>query len=1085
MGKKGFNWRARQVVETIVDDSSTKQIKHNLNVNGHYDQSNELVLPSTKRKTKTKDNKITVTRILSKKHRKRLEKIVDRKKKQKNRASLIESLQTVQATSEELSQLTSIASVQTKGLKRHYREEAHPETVKNRNVIIDDKPAPKLNSIRGAYRKKRRRLSDDHVQVVEKRSKIRDPNIVGFESSGSDVSTDNDDEVEVPQKISPGKVEKPKSCNVQKEAPVQKSTAEVVEVGDPKRKNPQKPVVRKPAVFVDLARSKEIQAARLKLPILAEEQQIVEIINENPIVIISGETGSGKTTQVPQFLYEAGYALERQICITEPRRVAAISMSKRVGEEMNLTSKEVSYLIRFEGNVTDETKIKFMTDGVLLKEIQSDFLLTKYSVIILDEAHERRTNNDYLKDAYRKTVRIHNTLPEGGILVFVTGQQEVNYLVNKLRRAFPQNNTNKNRTGEGENSGDNEENPNESDSGDDFALKKMRKRLKKAKQTNLPEINLDDYSLQNDTETFSGEEYDGLSEDEEQADDEIVYRNAQPLWALPLYSMLPSQRQQKVFQPPPTGCRLCIISTNVAETSLTIPNIKYVVDTGKTKMKLYDKITGVTKYVVGWTSKASANQRAGRAGRTGPGHCYRLYSSAVFNNELPQFSPAEIQQKPIDDVYLQLKCIGLNNVIKFPFPSAPDLEQLKAAAHRLEVLGALKNGQLTGLGQTIAKFPVAARFGKMLSLSRQQDLLPYAIILVAALSVSEVLLERPLISTSAEDQSKTRQKWTSLRKQLAGAGNSLLLGDNGVLLKAIGCAEYTDSMTELRKTCDAYGLRHKAVLEIRKLRVQLTSEINKNFEDLDIVLQPKMEPPTDHQMKLLRQVLLSAMGDQIARKVPIDEVPKGEKLSKFKNAYQANNMEDLVFLQDSSVLRNIFPEFVVYQEIYETNKIYMRGVTAVDAAWLPVYVPALCNMSDPLADPPPFYNEETGTVYCWFKGTFGPQAWPLPPIKMPYPDGIDNFKWFAVFFLQGLPFKKLAKYQNCLKSLPAVMTKSWAKLKPMTQILLNGLLKKRAHSKQSLLDAWEEQPNYLLQEYLEWLPQSAHGEVSLLWPPLD
>lgn len=113
-------------------------------------------------------------------------------------------------------------------------------------------------------------------------------------------------------------------------------------------------------------------------------------------------------------------------------------------------------------------------------------------------------------------------------------------------------------------------------------------------------------------------------------------------------------------------------------------------------------------------------------------------------------------------------------------------------------------------------------------------------------------------------------------------------------------------------------------------------------------------------MKLLRQVLLSAMGDQIARKVSTDEVPKGEKLSKFKYAYRANNMEDLVFLQDSSVLRNTFPEFVVYQEIYETNKIYMRGVTAVDPEWLPVYVPALCNMSDPLAEPPPFYNAETG-----------------------------------------------------------------------------------------------------------------------------
>lgn len=265
-------------------DVNKFQIKHNLTVKGHYDQSNELVLPSTKRKTKTKDTKVTVTRILSKKHRKRLEKIVDRKKKQKNRASLLESLQTVQATSEELSQLTSIASVQTKGLKRHYREEAHPETIKNRNIVLDDQPAPKINSIRGANRKKRKLLSD--YQVVDKKPKIRDPNIVGFESSGSDVSTDDDEKVDVPEKEE--KMDKlsndpSKSNIIQKE---QKSTAEVIEIKD---SQPKGPLARKPAVFVDLARKKEIQAARLKLPILAEEQQIVEIINENPIVIICGK----------------------------------------------------------------------------------------------------------------------------------------------------------------------------------------------------------------------------------------------------------------------------------------------------------------------------------------------------------------------------------------------------------------------------------------------------------------------------------------------------------------------------------------------------------------------------------------------------------------------------------------------------------------------------------------------------------------------------------------------------------------------------------------------------------------------------
>lgn len=167
---------------------------------------------------------------------------------------------------------------------------------------------------------------------------------------------------------------------------------------DSKKTSESKPtaIERRPAVYIHVDRTSEIQAARLKLPILGEEQVIMETINENNIVILAGETGSGKTTQVPQFLYEAGYAEKKMIGVTEPRRVAAISMSKRVAHEMNISSDIVSYLIRFEGNTTESTKIKFMTDGVLLKEIESDFTLNKYSVIILDEAHERSVYTDIL-----------------------------------------------------------------------------------------------------------------------------------------------------------------------------------------------------------------------------------------------------------------------------------------------------------------------------------------------------------------------------------------------------------------------------------------------------------------------------------------------------------------------------------------------------------------------------------------------------------------------------------------------------------------------------------------------------------------
>jgi len=305
------------------------------------------------------------------------------------------------------------------------------------------------------------------------------------------------------------------------------------------------------------------------------------------------------------------------------------------------------------------------------------------------------------------------------------------------------------------------------------------------------------------------------------------------------------------------------------------------------------------------------------------------------------------------------------------------------------------------------------------------------------------------------------------------------------LLKAVGAAEYAHSQGKLQEFCEKNGLRHKAVTEIRKLRLQLTGEIKKNMPEVDVVVDPKMEPPSDLQAKLLRQILLSGMGDQIAKKVSLEEVNDREDKAKFKYAYRANDMEEPVFLHQGSVLRKTLPEFLIYQEIYETNKIYMRGVTAIETEWLPIYVPGLCNLSEPLVDPPPYYNEKTGKVHCTVSGTFGPQAWPLSQMDMPHPDSVDNFKWFARFLLEGKVFKKLEKYSKNLLSQPSVMVKSWARLQPRTETLLKGLLKRRISGRGQLEQAWKEEPKYLLEEYCKWVPESAESEVSLMWPPLD
>ncbi|KAL1501462.1 hypothetical protein ABEB36_006778 [Hypothenemus hampei] len=1163
MGKKRYNWKARQVVKAVVDNSKAKEVQLDLDIKGSYDESNQLILPSKKGLTKIIDNRPKITRILSKKHRKKLEKIVDKKKKKENRASLLESLQKVQATPEELSQLTSLASVQTKGLKKHFKEIAHPESLKIKNTdFLDNDTTKKINPIKGAYRKRKLLLQQDNDS--NKRTKISDPNVVGFSDIDDDPSDsepeisniENNEKNVVKEEATTDNVviDLEENLNVKTKPSVEGIESKKIEKSKNKNKNTAikktKPI--KPAVYVDVLRTEDVQAARLKLPILAEEQQIMETINENSIVIIAGETGSGKTTQLPQFLYEAGYALEKQIVITEPRRVAAISMSQRVAHEMNLSSRDVSYLMRFEGNVTEDTKIKFVTDGVLFKEMQEDFLLKKYSVIIIDEAHERsahtdmllgclsrmvplrqkkgepvkliimsatlrlkdfidnprlfkipppvidvqtrqysvtthfnkRTEQDYLKAAYRKVVKINTTLPEGGVLIFVTGQREVNYLVRKLRKTFPL--RHKDKLLESEENEKKEETQNNEDEEDCFDdKKKIRGKRKKIKV--IPKINLDDYTtfLDSTIDNLSNEEYDGQSSDEDDVfDDVTVYRTAQPLWTLPLYSMLPTHKQQKVFQQPPIGCRLCIVSTNVAETSLTIPNIKYVVDCGKAKVKLYDKITGLTRYMVQWTSKASANQRTGRAGRTGPGHCYRLYSSAVFNDEFPEFDTPEIQLMPIDDLYLQMKCMKIPNIAKFPFPSPPDTLQFTTAEQRLEILGALKNGKITRLGQTIAKLPVSPRYGVMLVRSNINNLLPYTVCLVANLSVQEVLLETPL--TPNDNQKETQKQWAAVRQRWAGQGNSLLLGDNGMLLRAIGAAEYEHSKGKLQEFCDRNGLRYKAVIEIRKLRLQITSEIKAHYPDYShLVVDPKMEPPSDHEAKLLREVVLCGMGDKLAKKVSLEEVKDREDKAKFKYAYWANNMKEPVFLHSSSVLRRTLPEFVCFNEIYETNKIYMRGVTAIDPEWIPIHVPAICNLSEPLAEPPPFYDEKSGKVRCYVTGTVGSQAWELPRTEIQYPEGLECIKWFARFLLEGRPFPKLEKFKKNLLSQPNVMVKNWANLQPRTQMLLKVLLSKQISSKTALESVWEHERQYLLQAYLSWVPESLHSQVTLIWPPLD
>ncbi|XP_053135616.1 probable ATP-dependent RNA helicase DHX37 isoform X2 [Hemicordylus capensis] len=919
-----------------------------------------------------------------------------------------------------------------------------------------------------------------------------------------------------------------------------------------------------PAVFIPVDRTPEIQEARLKLPILAEEQVIMEAINENPVVIICGETGSGKTTQVPQFLYEAGYASSGGIIgITEPRRVAAVSMSQRVANEMNLSHRVISYQIRFEGNVTDDTKIKFMTDGVLLKEIQKDFLLWKYRVVILDEAHERSvytdiligllsrivplrakkghplkliimsatlrvedftTNtklfsppppviqvdarqfpvaihfnkrtplDDYSGECFRKVCKIHRMLPSGGILVFLTGQAEVHSLCRRLRKAFP---FCRNTPQGGEEKED--------------SVEETRKFKKSKKQKNamLPKIDLDNYSVMpidegdEDRDAGAGDDEDaGVADSDHDLDlGEVDMEKDEkpdaslPLYVLPLFSLLAPEKQAKVFQPPLQGTRLCVVATNVAETSLTIPGIKYVVDCGKVKKRFYDKVTGVSSFRVTWTSQASANQRAGRAGRTEPGHCYRLYSSSVFS-DFEKFTPPEITRRPVEDLILQMKALNIEKVINFPFPTPPPTEALVAAEELLIALGALqeppKSGRLkklqeaklscpiSPLGATMASFPVAPRYAKMLALGKQHNCLPYIITLVSALTVREIFEEfdRPALVKDEQEKLKgKRARVVQMQRIWAGQGPCQKLGDLMVLLGAVGACEYAGCTPQF---CEANGLRYKAMVEIRRLRGQLTTAVNSVCSDAGLFVDPEMKPPTEAQVMYLRQIALAGLGDHIARRIQAEELLD----EKWRNGYKTPLLDDPVFIHPSSVLFRQLPEFVVYQEIVETTKMYLKVVSVIEPEWIPLLVPPYCHFEKPLENPPPSYCPETGHIRCHRPSVFYRVGWQLPAVEVNYPEGLECYKYFAKFLLEGKVIKKLGAYSRCLLSSPVTMLKTWSKLQPRTESLLKALVSENADNRDALLAAWKRNPKYLLAEYCQWIPEVTHGDVAKNWPPM-
>ncbi|KAI9672244.1 MAG: putative ATP-dependent RNA helicase DHR1 [Alyxoria varia] len=769
-----------------------------------------------------------------------------------------------------------------------------------------------------------------------------------------------------------------------------------------------------PTVFnVKIDRAPEVNAARIELPVVAEEQKIMETIQGRDCTVICGATGSGKTTQVPQFMFEAGYGhadapTPGMIGVTQPRRVAAVSMAKRVALELGDHGNKVSHQVRFNSSVGNNTAIKFMTDGVLLREVSQDFTLSKYSVIIIDEAHERsvntdiligmlsrivdtrkqlstkstkhkplklvimsatlrltdfllnrslfrsgsppvvqaegrqhpvtvhfarKTQRDYVDETYNRLCKAHRKLPPGGMLVFLTGKDEITRVMRRLKDTF-------------------------SSTQDDSQHPKMRL---SAAEASIEDEDLDIHVHEKPQEQDVSDSDSDISvhgvdnvqtkhdEGHEFDIEEDSVHELLKIHILPLYSQLPTEQQMRVFETPPEGSRLIVVATNVAETSLTIPGIRYVFDCGRSKEKRYDAVTGVQSFVVSWISKASASQRAGRAGRTEPGHCYRVYSSAVYENHFEEHALPEIHRTSVESVVLQLKAMGIPNIANFPFPTPPDRQALVKAERLLENLGALADGKVTPAGKELSTYPLSPRLARILESAHRKGCLDHAFALVSTLAVPDVFASEAQLGLKDPEPSQLGELWTSVDVQAATTrekrrkeynsfhGHLSRLDRHSDAVKLLSTfIEF--SKTQLDQTEAIQHFTHtKSLQEAAQLNQQLTQLIRQQHLDQATYPPTSLSAPSSAQIKLLRQLVAAGYIDQIAQRADLSPTPPVSArvptrsidvpyvtlfASSVPGRDRSNTDQDrtnYVYIHSSSVLAHVspnsLPQFLIYSHL--------------------------------------------------------------------------------------------------------------------------------------------------------------------------
>lgn len=632
--------------------------------------------------------------------------------------------------------------------------------------------------------------------------------------------------------------------------------------------------------------TKSIKEQREGLPIYPLRDELLRAVRANQILVVIGETGSGKTTQMTQYLAEAGYTKLGCIGCTQPRRVAANSVAKRVAEEVGCRlGEEVGYSIRFEDCTSPATVIKYMTDGMLMREYLMDNELKRYAVIMLDEAHERTVATDVLFGLLKALLLKRKDLKLIVTSATLDAEKFSKYFLDAPIFTIP---------------------------GRTYPVEIL--------YTKEPESDYVDAALITVLQIHLSEPAGDVllfltGQEEIDTACEILHQRMKNLGSgvpklliLPVYGSLPSEMQSRIFEPAPPLTRKVIVATNIAEASLTIDGIFYVVDPGFCKQNVYNPKIGMDSLVVVPVSQASARQRAGRAGRTGPGKCYRLFTESAFKSEMLANSVPEIQRTNLANVVLQLKAMGINDLIHFDFMDPPPIQVLVSAMEHLYVMDALdEEGLLTRLGRRMAEFPLEPSLSKVLLKSVEYGCSDEVLTVVAMLSVENVWY-RPKEKQAQADQKKARFHQPE--------------GDH---LTSLAVYEGWKAAKFSAPWCYENFVQARAMKRAQDIRKQLLGIMDR-FK-LDVV-------SCGRDYNRIRRALVSGYFTHAAKKDP-------------QEGYRTVVEGQPVYIHPSSALFSKNPEWVIYHQLVLTTKEYMRDVMAIDPKWLVELAPRFFKQGDP------------------------------------------------------------------------------------------------------------------------------------------